>query len=259
MLILFSGLIYMIDTLSLGMFKKIKWLQKIYYPIYVFYGYITLSTIYRSIYYALISRFSKKLILSILLPYIFIFALLPFHKFDQHQFYPDHPTTAEIQAAHYDDQRGEDHFIQNASIPSMFTNQPYLPLFIRYDASENQAILHLCTDYVPSKSSGLISGIRIGRDGFGFNTPDVQEADPEKLLQCLSRVYSIYINDSLYQATDFHYYTHVKNEELGIQTVIPTTTLPKGKNVITVKHFKLKKNEEKLEEKEYAVIPFWLE
>lgn len=60
MLALISGLIYLIDFFTLGFFKKFKWVSKIYYPIYFFFSYVTLAILSRSIYYYMISKFSKN-------------------------------------------------------------------------------------------------------------------------------------------------------------------------------------------------------
>lgn len=86
---LFLGLIYFIDTLSLGFFKRYKWISKIYFPIYRVIGVITMAGIYRSIYYSLINRFSKNKIRLALGVYLIMFFLIPFFKFDQYIFYPD--------------------------------------------------------------------------------------------------------------------------------------------------------------------------
>lgn len=257
--IMFTGLLYMIDTLSLGILKKVKWLQRFYYPIYVFYGYITFAGIYRSMYYTLISRFPRKWIRAILIPYLILFALLPFHKVDHYQFYPDNSTEQELFAGQYDDQRDEETSIREASIPSMIIDRTYFPLFIRYEVEYNASIRLLCTDYEPSKSEGFISGIKIDREGFRFGDPDVEEKDPAKLLACLGRAYSIYLNDSLYTNTDFYFHRKVGNEEYGVQTMIETTGLAKGKHLLKINRKEV--DEETLETTEvaYTQIPFWLE
>ncbi|MEM9824414.1 MAG: hypothetical protein AAF985_25235, partial [Bacteroidota bacterium] len=114
-----TGMIYMFDTLSLGLLKKIKWIKRFYYPIYRFYSFITFSSAYRSIYYSLISRFPKRWIIAIMTPYVLFFSLTPFHKFDYYQFFPDNVTAANLVNNFYDDQRSKEAYIETVSIPSM--------------------------------------------------------------------------------------------------------------------------------------------
>ncbi len=259
MLILLTSTIYLIDTLSLGFFKRQKWFQKIYYPIYVFYGYITLSGIYRGIYYHLASRFSKRIVMMLLIAYVLLFALYPMHKYEQYPFYPDNETNNKLYQNRYDDRRQDQHYIKYASIPSMNIDQNFLPLFIRYNIGDNETIQQLCTDYQPSKSVGIISGIKISHNGINLSTPYVEEKNPEKLLNCLSQLYTIYLNDSLVINPEFYYYSQPIMDEKGIQTMLSIQHLPKGKNEIKVTRKEYDDVDEILNDVEYTRIPFWLE
>lgn len=252
-----TGFLYMFDTLSLGLLKKIKWIKRFYYPIYRFYSFITLAGIYRSIYYSLVSRFPKKWIIAILVPYVFVFALGPFHKVDYYQFFPDSISEANLINNHYDDQRDEEKYVEFASIPSMIYDGDMLPLFIRYKIASNEALQASCTDYTPSKTTGLISGIEIGRSGFRINNPSITEEDPRALLKCLSEYYTIYLNDSLYTEADFYYRNFPNKDEFGIQTIINVKDLPRGKNHIKIDRKNLDEGE--LGTALYTSFPFWLE
>lgn len=254
--LLLSGLIYMIDTLSLGFFKKYKWTSRLYYPIYVFFGFITISFVYRGIYYSLISRYSKRRIRLFFIPYIFLIFLAPFFKYDQYVFYPDNESNQNFLSVYYDDIREEDSWIAHASIPSQRLTENFFPLFIRYNVQDNKHIRAACNDYTPSKKGGLKSGISF-KGGIFLKSPDVPEANPEKLLSCLSQFYTVYLNDSLYTNLEYFYFEHPNKGELGIYTMLDTKVLDRGKHTLTIK--KMEANEDQFIETEYVSFPFWLE
>ena len=254
-LVYLTGVIYLIDTLSLGFFKKYNWLSKLYYPIYKFLGWITLSTIYRSIYYSLISRFPKTKIRLLLIVFIFLLVMIPLNRLTFYKYFPDsvHSST-EMNSNHYDDTREEEERIWSASIPSEIMDSDYVPLFIRYNVDHNETLDSLCTTYTPTKTSIFVTGFHSG----GIRDPYYPEEDPDKLLACLSQLYTVAINDSIYTNLDFYFYDHPNFEEKGLRTMIDIEHLARGKNVIQIKHQDLDK-EKQLVEKKLAIIPFWLE
>ena len=101
----------MIYFFSLGIFKKFKLLCKLYYPIYRFYSIITLSFISRSIYYNLISKYSKKRIRVFLFVFLLALLYMLFFRFDQHQFYPMSDDQYMIDNIYNDDRRPEKAYI----------------------------------------------------------------------------------------------------------------------------------------------------
>lgn len=254
---LFSGLIYFIDTLSLGFFKKYKWISKIYFPIYRVIGVITMAGIYRSIYYSLINRFSKNKIRMALGLYLIMFFFIPFFKFDQYIFYPDNSSEFEISSNAYDDLRIEDEYIRKASIPSQFLQGDLLPLFIRYQVKDNSTLGEICEDFKPKKNDGLNSGISYKNGDLRIGDPNTNEKNPGKALECLKDFYSISI-DSTLMGTGFYFYTHPNREEKGIFTMLQTDTLAEGKHDIFIKKKKINRKEEIIEE-DFAKITFWKE
>lgn len=252
---LFSiGIIYFLDTLTLGFFKKYQKISKVYYPIYRFMGWITLAGIYRSIYYSLVSRFPKNTVRLLLFTSLFLIGLAPFHRITFYKYFPDDVSEAKEMGHNcYDNLRGEDIMIQNASITSDVVSSEYLSLFIRYDVEYNEALDSLCTDYTPTKNGIFISGIRKG-----FGDPVYAEEDADKLLGCLSRLYNVHINDSLYTDLDFYFYIHPNKDEKGLRTMVYTGNLLRGKNVIRITRQSLNRKKE-LYEVKLIEIPFWLE
>ena len=254
--LLLSGLMYLIDSLSLGFFKKIRFLRKFYYPIYKFYSIITLSFLYRSIYYNLITKFPKKSIRWILTPYLLLIFFIPFVTLDEYNYFPDNDNKHNLNIRLYDDQRERDTFINSASIPSMIQKDDYVPLFIRYDVMDNANIKQLCPDFETAKDGGIKSGIKFSGLGLSLSTPKVIEENPETALNCLSSLYKVRLNDTL-QNLEFFFFTHPNRGEKGLMTMIPCKQLTRGKHIIEIKKIGFEDDEQK--EEDYANIPFWLQ
>jgi len=254
-----TGLLYFVDTLTLGGLKKIKWLQKIYYPIYRFYNLISFSSIYSSLYYNLLTRFPKRYLMLAIIFYVGLFFISPLFSYNLYRFFPDNETNSELFTNTYDDQRSPEEGIGNASISSLIIKDQFLPVFIRYNTSHNEVLLRNCEDYEPSKKSDLISGIQISSNGFQIQDPSVDEAEPEKLLNCLQQHYQIYLNDSLYHQTDFYFFEqNNKMEEKGLKTILDIAHLPRGKNLLKITRKDFDGTDLPIE-RDYAIIPFWIE
>ena len=251
------SLLYLIDTLSLGIFKKIKRIGKGYRWIYRVMNTITLSFLYRSIYYHLISYIGiwrSRLLLT-----MFIFSMLtaPYARLTHAIFYPDYFPDNEIATYYYDDTRTEDDIIWGASISSSVIESNNLPLFIRYSPSRNKTLLHLCEGYEPAKVDKIIWGIRWNGVGFDLNDPYIEENSPDSLLNCLSSVYQVSINDSLNFEPQYYYFTHPNKGELGIYTVLDISTLPKGHHQLKIDYKVWREKQDTIITREWLQIPFW--
>ena len=259
--ILFTGLIYLIDYFTLGFFKKYKRISKIYYPIYWFYGYVTLSFISRSIYYYLISKFSKKrirVVYSIMLALLFLNALI---DFDQYQYYPEGDNNLEMEANFYDNMRDTDDFIYKASIQSNVIGDPYIQLFIRYEPENNRDIRRVCPDFEPMKSDGLNPRLYLDTEGGNFiiRGRNFDEEDKEMLLTCLGDFYHVTVNDSVYSDLKFYFFKHPAHNQMGLVTMLGTSHLPAGENLLEVKRRMFNAQDSVLVPRDYAFIPFWKE
>lgn len=259
-LIILSGLIYFIDYFTLGFFKKYKLLSKLYYPFYRFYGVITLSVISRSIYYYLINKFSKKRIRVVYVATAAIILFLYLTEYDQYQYYSGRSDDISISANQYDNLRPADKFIEGASIPSNVISGSYLQLFLRYDPRDNTRVRSNCPDFKPKKKEGLNwrFGFEMVEGGISLSNRKYDDEDMEQLLQCLSSLYQIHINDSLYSNQHFFFFNHPVKGQKGLMTMLSTDSLNKGQNVLEIKKvFHTASGEEKVEA--FTKIPFWVE
>jgi len=107
-------------------------------------------------------------------------------------------------------------------------------------------LVSLCTNYSPTKQSIWITGVY---NNGGLIDPYYPEEDPDKLLESLSKLYTVQVNDSTYQDLDFYFYDQSFRKEKGLRTKIYTGDLPNGKNTITLNRYRLSQ-ENKLEENE---------
>ena len=257
-ILLIMGLIFMLDYFTLGFFKKIKWFGKIYYPFYRLFNFITLSGLSRSIYYYLISKFTKKKI-RILYVLMGLLALTLFlFDFDQHQYYPQSNSDLIASSNVYDDQRLADSYVEKISIPSNFIDKPFFPLFIRYDASDNGLIKSQCPDFIPMRDDGLNFRIEATSTNGGFliSRRDYSDEDFEQLRSCLAAIYYVEVNDSAYSELTYRFYLHPAKQQKGLLTVIPTDAFILGENVLRISKLSVN-NEGEVVYSDFVQIPFW--
>ncbi|MEP3390101.1 MAG: hypothetical protein ABJO02_18050, partial [Reichenbachiella sp.] len=76
------------------------------------------------------------------------------------------------------------------------------------------------------------------------------------ILTCLSGLFQISINDSIYQDLNFRFYNHPNKNQKGLITVIPTTEFMIGENVLDIKKVRLDSVQNK-KLYDLATIPFW--
>ncbi|MEM6963958.1 MAG: hypothetical protein AAF573_04265 [Bacteroidota bacterium] len=160
-------------------------------------------------------------------------------------------------SSNYDDLRGDDSFIWNASIPAQIVESSFLPLFIRYRVTDNETLKKVCPDFQPQKKEGVNSGIEITSDGLNLGDPYVEEDHPEKILECFKDFYEVQVDSSVV-ATDFYFYTHPNEGEIGVQTMLDLQAVPRGKHAIKITKKRLNRDDE-LKDRDYETIIFWKE
>ena len=257
--ILISGLIYLIDYFTLGFFKKFNLLSRIYYPIYKFYGYITLSVISKSIYYYLISKFSKRRIRWMYVIMIVIMLGNFFFDYDHYQYYPKGSHASIFESNYYQDMRSGEEYIERASIPTKIVDGAFLELFLRYNPDHNEDIRNNCRDYEPQKKDGVNPAFffDVTSDGIYVHSQNFEEEDVEQLLGCLSSIFEVSVNDSLYQELDYYFFRHPEKSQAGLFTMIPTKEFLEGQNILKITKLTYNDSTETMVGEDYAHIPFW--
>ncbi|MEM9324306.1 MAG: hypothetical protein AAGA85_01565 [Bacteroidota bacterium] len=258
LLILLTGLIYFIDYFTLGFFKRFKKLSKLYYPIYRFYSAITLSFISRSIYYNLISKYSKRRIRLLLTLFLISLMAGSLISFDQYKFFPNVQRDHVFVNNYYDDRRDENEFVEKVSIASQFISEDFVSLFIRYSVKDNQRIQSNCPDFTPLKTDGLNLSLKFRfKNGLNISGENFEEEDLDQLLGCLSAFYEVSINDSIYTDLNYYFAEHPAKNQKGIQAVISSRHFIEGENTILIKQKYIDGSDSTLVSKDFARIPFW--
>lgn len=245
-ILLIGAVIFFLDTLLFSSFKKSKWFSILYYPIYRFYTILSISFLYRSIYYHLITNFKKKyIILTTILLLGIVFLVNRVDKMNVHTFFPDmnHALSSTVQNRHYDDLRG-DYYITAASIPSKYVEGRYLELFIRYNPDINQALKLICPEAENMElDNSLANGINAGIESQFDSTRTVDEllvpidsyrARVNASIVCLSQAYEIFIDGKLYDNVDLVFTRHPNKAERGFLAVIDISELAATKHEISV-------------------------
>ncbi|MEN0050862.1 MAG: hypothetical protein AAF806_27590 [Bacteroidota bacterium] len=254
---LFVSLLYAIDTLFVGVIKRWKRTSKVYNWIYSILSAVTFSFLYRSIYYHLVSYIGIWQSRALFNVFVLGMILLPFFKYEHEIFFPDNNPKNETNSNRYDDMRTSEELIWSASIPSSVIKDNSLPIFIKYNASNNSTLLHLC-DYEPSKKQGLISGIRT-KNGLYMGDPDIDESAPDSLLRCLANLYEVKIDDSLYQDMTYYYLEHPNHGEKGIYTVLDLQNHPRGHHLLDLSYKVWREKGDTIVVRNWVSIPFWKE
>ena len=257
-LFLFAALIYFIDFITLGWIKKIKWLSKIYYPIYRLFSWLTLANIYRPIYYNLIDNTFGRRLGYFLVPYFFLLVFCSTIYIETHAYFANNNSAFALNTNLYEDQRDEKSTEIEASIPSKFVSNGYLELFMPYNPfTDDKALQLLCPDLNPLKEAGWHSTIRFSNN----SKREFKRGTSKEAMDCLSRFHEVYIDDSLYQVPKWYFYDHPKRRDKGLLTIIDVSHLERGPHALGTKtHFaKTANGKDTLVLGNSVYIPFWIE
>ena len=262
-LLFFSTIIYFIDFLTLGFFKSKRWMYRWYMPIYKVMNWLTLSFIYRPIYYNLIDTKFGRWAGYLLVPYIMIGIFMFSVGFETHPFFPEKEVEDKtFLRSHYDDLRPEKSIITKASLGSPYVKNNFLELFIPYNPVREDSILSkICPEFIPTKRNRLITDIKISVDGSQINKEKEIRENNQKGYQCLTKLYRVQINDSVYQDLSYYLFTHPNRGERGLKSIIDIAHLNRGEHHINIQRQRYKTigNVDSLYWQKGAFIPFWKE
>lgn len=247
--IFLCAFIYFIDFVTLGWVKRIKWFSVIYYPIYRVMSLITLSFLYRPLYYNLIDDSFGRKVGYLLVPYVLIFATIASAEIEAFKYFPREFSKEKIRNTHYLDMLEEKENIERTIIPSKFISNSFLEVFIPYDENDDDEIEKLC----PGLHSNNKMGIRLNIVQINVNDA-ISPSD--SLLDCVSQIYKIYINDSLTISKPF-FYEHPNMNEPGLLHIIDISHLPRGPQDLKVEQARYLRQQDSISYRVNATIPFW--
>ena len=250
------GVIYAVDFFSFGAIKKSEAIGKYYYPIYRFMSGLTLSFLYRPIYYSFISTpFSRKFAL-LIIPYFILFWAVNSIFFQTHQFLPLGSSEYHALSTYYENERS-DNRVRYASIPSRIWNENILPLFVPYTPSKDDKMLsHVCPDLKPMRKTGMLfKAIHYESPYRNF----LQPTQMENVIQCFDTLIQIKLNDSIIRQPEALFGYHPETLELGLHYYINLDSIHLGKNVLKVSKLKSGKilKIDSVIYRDIAIIPFF--
>ncbi len=227
------GLVYLIDFISLGRIKRIKWLSRYYYPIYRFFGFVTFANLYRPIYYNLIdNKLGKKLVLMVF-PISVLVVVVMSLKYVPDAYIPHSRTnSASNWYLHdsYEDVAKDEVTKERPSINSQVITNNHLKLFVPYlPVSHDPTIKYHC----PNLEPGYFTGVKL-RGGISMGRIINSKSKPEKLLECMKKLWTVSINDSIYTSVNFRFYEHPVRKQQGLLSIIPIHHLDYSEHIIKV-------------------------
>ena len=252
-LYLFGGLLYFIDFITLGWIKKRKSISGLYYPIYRFFSIVTLSFVYRPLYYNLIdNRYGRKVVL-FLIPYSLVFILISSMRFETQAYLPEQRDKQTLGNDYYDDTWNGNKLVGSASISSKFVKNSFVELYLPYNGrTDDQVIAQLCPDIAPAKK-----GV------FFFATDDEARDTMNAVaaLDCHSQRFQIYVNDSLLDNLKYRFFDHSQRKNKGLATIFDVSFLPRGEHALKINVLfpRIRKGKDTLVFTETDIIPFWKE
>ena len=178
-------------------------------------------------------------------------------RFDQYSFFPLGENGFLLENNYYDDRRPESDYVDKASVASRFTRAPYISLFIRYNADDNARINSNCPEVKPLKNEGFNAMLKFKLgNGLQIRSENFEEEDHEALLQCLSELYEVSINDTIFNDLRDYFVLHPAKGQRGITATISTRDFKDGENVIQIKKRYLNASDS-LISRDFAHIPIW--
>jgi hypothetical protein len=233
------------------------WAEKLALRIMKWMYYISFNFLYAPVFFTFASNTSKRKTTVILVTFLYsmigIFMLSVFYSrgilgFDSYAYYPAQARAHQLRPMHYDNLRDGNVPAEEPSIQSDVVEGPYLRLFVPYDAREDNKRMHaLCPGVRPFREEGFFMASRRTK------IPDARVAE---IAACFERVYQIELDGRRIEKPGFVFYRHPQGRVAGRLALLPLSSLPPGRHMLTVRHTPLP-GPKKDEEADEFFIPFW--
>ncbi len=200
-----SALFYLIDFLTAGYFKRFRRLSTVYYPLYRFFGWVTLARLYRPLYYNLLNRAGGRRLIYLLVPYLVVtFTALNFsihaNAFIADDYFnQDYNSTFVLDYHHYADRLDDDDRSGAVVIPSEIIHTSPLRISIPLTDRHANYTAHRCPkmpELHPSViQSDMFYSSRSGYyDGRSYQDTNKVLLTPQAL-SCLLIGFEVYVDE----------------------------------------------------------------
>ena len=233
-------LIFFFDFISMGGLKRDRWTAKYFYPIYRFFGFITLAFAYRPLVYNFLDQKKARWIATFILP---IYTVVLFIMQIYGVVYSNYKVEGQLTSSYftsknnYDDELTEEtDFVQFVSLPSKVIDQPFMRVYIGFNGFMEDAILAHDSVLAPKKDRRGYS-LKTSRS-FSFNGLRLSlsnsyvevEKNQIRYLKVLGELYKIKIDSSFYDKE--FVMTNDINKRFGFETFLDLKDLDNGKHVL---------------------------
>lgn len=213
------GGIYFLDFITLGWFKRIKWLSIAYRPVYVVMSVLTLAPLYRGIYYALLSRFNRWKIFVSLIGFIFmVWYLLLLQLGDDFLINKSRLISQSISVSTYDGYYRDmipDKISNWAHIPSATVEKDVLEVFVAHKAALEDSV--------------LVSFERIS----GMKKDQILQNDSIKL-EAMRSFYRFKLNDQMIDPIPYQMFNFSQYHQKGLLGFIALDSVPVGQHTLNL-------------------------
>jgi hypothetical protein len=233
LLMLVVSIIYLIDFATLGLFKRLRWVNRPYYYLYVFMGWVTLAWLYRPLYYNLIdNKFGRRL--AIMLPFVIVLIMAAVSlKQIKYTYFPYYGRDGTVLLDHnnYDDENPTPlNQISRMSLASRYTVNNYMEAFIPYRPRWDDEVL---TRLDSTLDISRYTGIKL-YGAFQIGTRYNRDADYDPILKAFGQSHKLYLNDSLLTDIEPLFTMHEQRRQPGTVYMLPTHDLPLGRQELRI-------------------------
>lgn len=265
---LLFGFIYFIDFIALSSVKRVKWLSRFYLPFYRFFNWITLSSIYRPLYYNMVDNPLGRKVMWSILPYVGFLLLYGGAKVRDNEFFPDNSDSVyAIKYNFYEDTQVEKDSREDVTIASRYVEDDgFLEVYISNRIFKSLSFSP-CMDSITLKPKGIYF---FGDFNVGFNSEKKEEdkknglvvgkaekesddnSKDKKILDCLASHMKISISDSLINNYALDFYEHPQTKQKGYLVILDVKNLKRGRHLLSLSTL-----DKSAKEKVITKIPFW--
>ncbi len=247
------------DYLTQGLLKRNRIIANLYFPFYWVFSFLTLSFLYRPLYYNLIDNKFGRRISFFLFPFYFsVLFLVNTYKDDSGFIMYNYTASNSIRAEkkNYQDLIDKNKlFISILSIQSKVITEPYINVKIPLTKGIEKNILEFNTRLKQYQNDNIYKNYTFRSNSLSI--PEKKRADSLHLefVKTFQKVYVLKI-DSIEYKPDFVIYTDIdkKNNLIGLETYIGTKNLAEGKHTLTYSRYKHPDTDSIITIKK---IPFW--
>lgn len=233
LIILILGVIYMLDFFTLGLLKRIKWIEKPYYYLYVAMGWITLARFYRPLYYNFTDNsFGRKF--AVILPFcVMIIYFGSAVEYVGSAYTPGVLGDGRVWINNnsYDDANDAlASRVWGPSLSSKYAKNDYIECFVPYIPTRDDETLLLRNDDLnPARMPGFVLRGKGPHIGESVN----QNADFDALLEAMAELHQLRI-DSVVLDVEPRFHNHTDRKQYGLLYIIPTHDLPRGEHALRI-------------------------